>query len=111
MILCGHSNPDTLRGMSTILILFDELAHYDESGKVTGKKFYDALKPSLTHFYQFGDGRLVEISSPNTMDGVFYEIFKSSKNFDDILAIQLPTWCTNPGVPGWDVPSGQNRHL
>ena len=77
MILCGHSNPDTLRGYNAILILFDELAHYDEGGKVTGKKFYDALKPSLSQFFGHGDGRLVEISSPNMMDGIFYDIFKS----------------------------------
>jgi len=98
LILCGHSNPDTLRGYSTILILFDELAHYDESGKVTGKKFYDALKPSLTQFNEYGDGRLVEISSPNAEDGIFYDIFKNSSKFDHILAFQLPTWCTNPKV-------------
>ena len=99
LILCGHSNPDSLAGFNAILILFDELAFYDETGKVTGKYFYNRLKPSLTHFYQFGEGRLVEISSPNTRNGIFYEIYKQAETDDRILSFQLPTWRINPGVP------------
>ncbi len=98
LMLCGHSNPDTLAGYSAILILFDELAFYDESGKVTGSYFYDRLKPSLAKFKEFGDGRLVEISSPNNMGGIFYSIFMDSKKEDNILALQLPTWCSNPDI-------------
>jgi len=98
VVRCGHSNPDTLRGRSTILILFDELAFYDESGKVTGKHFYDTLKPSLSKFYKYGDGRLVEISSPSAASGIFYDIFERSKKYDSILSFQLPTWCSNPDI-------------
>jgi len=98
LILCGHSNPDTLAGYSAILILFDELAFYDETGKVTGSYFYDRLKPSTAKFVPFGEGRLVEISSPNTTNGIFYEIYKSSKENDSILSFQLPTWCVNPDI-------------
>ena len=98
LILCGHSNPDTLAGYSAILILFDELAFYDETGKVTGSYFYDRLKPSTAKFVPFGEGRLVEISSPNTTSGIFYDIYKSSKENDTILSFQLPTWCVNPDI-------------
>jgi len=98
LILCGHSNPDTLAGYSAILILFDELAFYDESGKVTGSYFYDRLKPSTAKFVPFGEGRLVEISSPNNTTGIFYDIYKSSKENDTILSFQLPTWCVNPDI-------------
>ena len=98
LILCGHSNPDTLAGYSAILILFDELAFYDETGKVTGSYFYDRLKPSTAKFVPFGEGRLVEISSPNTTSGIFYDIYKSSKENDSILSFQLPTWCVNPDI-------------
>jgi len=98
LILCGHSNPDTLAGYNAILILFDELAFYDESGKVTGSYFYDRLKPSLAKFVPYGEGRLVEISSPNTTNGIFYDIYKQSKTNDSILSFQLPTWCTNPDI-------------
>lgn len=103
LIMCGHSNPDTLAGRSAILILFDELAFYDESGKVTGSYFYNRLKPSLSRFIPYGDGRLVEISSPNAMSGIFYDIYAAAKNktteaYDEILSFQLPTWCANPDI-------------
>lgn len=98
LILCGHSNPDTLAGHNAILILFDELAFYDESGKVTGKYFYDRLVPSLAHFSKYGEGRLVEISSPNNMNGIFYEISEDSKKYDHILSFQLSTWVANPEI-------------
>ena len=98
LILCGHSNPDTLAGYNAILILFDELAFYDNEGKVTGKYFYSRLAPSLTHFMQFGEGKLVQISSPSKASGIFYEIHQESKKYDEILSLQLPTWCINPGV-------------
>lgn len=100
ILLCGHSNPDSLRGYTTILLLFDELAFYDEAGKVTGRYFYETLKKSLPQFLDYGDGRMVEISSPSVMSGIFYDIFKDAKDEDNdhILSFQLPTWCTNPGI-------------
>jgi hypothetical protein len=98
-ILCGHSNPDTLRGKSAVLILFDELAFYDEAGKTPGSAFYNALEPSTKKFKKFGDGRLVEISSPNTMSGIFYDIFKNARSTDNILSFHLPTWSINKDIP------------
>jgi hypothetical protein len=97
-VLCGHSNPDTLRGHNVILLLFDELALYDDSGQVTGSYFYDTLKKSLAKFVPFGDDRIVAISSPSTMNGIFYDIFLRSKKHDNILSYQLPTWITNPEI-------------
>ena len=108
-ILCGHSNPDSLRGMSTILILFDEMAFLDETGKVNGKKFYETLRPSRLKFLKYGDGRLVEISSPNTESGMFYEIFKSSRTEHQILSFQLPTWDSNPDITYDDADLRQDR--
>lgn len=99
VILCGHSNPDTLHGKSAVLILFDELAFYDETGKTPGSAFYNALEPSTKKFKQFGDARLVEISSPNTMVGIFYDIYRSAKTSNHILSYQLPTWRVNEDVP------------
>jgi hypothetical protein len=99
VILCGHSNPDTLRGKSAVLILFDELAFYDESGKTPGSAFYNALEPSIKKFKQHGDARLVEISSPNTMVGIFYDLFKDAPVVDNRLSFQLPTWCVNGEIP------------
>lgn len=100
-IKCGSSNIDAMRGSSAILILFDELAFFDDTGLVSGRKLYDALKPSLAKFHKKGDGRLVEISSPYTRSGIFYERHKVS--FDNekgqrVLSWQLPTWLINDDI-------------
>ena len=99
LLLCGHSNPDSLAGYSAILILFDEIAFYDESGKVTGTYFYNRLKPSLSKFYKYNAARIVMISSPNTRNGIFYDTAKLSESESSILSFQLPTWCANPDIP------------
>ena len=103
LLLCGHSNPDSLAGYSTVLILFDEIAFYDETGKVTGKSFYGRLKPSLAKFFKYNAARIVQISSPNNKNGIFYETAQMAKGDDDngnsILSFQLPTWDINPDIP------------
>ena len=99
IMLCGHSNPDSLAGYSAILILFDEIAFYDESGKVTGTYFYKRLKPSLAKFYKYGAARIIQISSPNTKSGIFYDTWNLAKTDDSILSFQLPSWDVNPDVP------------
>jgi hypothetical protein len=99
VLLCGHSNPDSLAGYSAILILFDEIAFYDESGKVTGTYFYKRLKPSLAKFYKYGAARIVQISSPNVRSGIFYDTWNLAKKDDSILSFQLPSWDVNPDVP------------
>ena len=99
IMLCGHSNPDSLAGYSAILILFDEIAFYDESGKVTGTYFYKRLKPSLAKFYKYGAARIIQISSPNTRSGIFYDTWNLAKTDDSILSFQLPCWDVCPDVP------------
>jgi hypothetical protein len=104
LLLCGHSNPDSLAGYSAILLLFDEIAFYDETGKVTGKYFVNRLKPSLSKFYKYKAGKTVMISSPNTKNGAFYDSFMDSRSHDpkiseSCLSFQMPTWDINPDVP------------
>lgn len=99
LLLSGHSNPDSLAGYNAILILFDEIAFYDESGKITGSYFVERLTPSLSKFSKYGEGRTVLISSPNSRNGVFYDTYVHSKSDDSILSFQLPTWRVNPEVP------------
>lgn len=104
LLLCGHSNPDSLAGYSAILILFDEIAFYDESGKVTGKYFVNRLKPSLSKFYKYKAGKVVMISSPNVKNGAFYEAFMEAASSNNeiserSLSFHLPTWDINLDVP------------
>lgn len=111
VILCGHSNPDTLRGKSAVLILFDELAFYDEAGKTPGSEFYNALEPSTKKFKKFGDARLVEISSPNSSVGIFYDLFQQAKKNKHMLSFQLPTWCVNFDISYESLDDEKNRNL
>jgi intein/homing endonuclease len=103
LLLCGHSNPDSLAGYSAILLLFDEIAFYDETGKVTGKYFVNRLKPSLSKFYKYRAGKVVMISSPNAKNGAFFDAFmeanSSDKNINEsCLSFQMPTWDINLDV-------------
>jgi hypothetical protein len=110
MLISGHSNSASIRGKAAICILFDEFGHMlNSSGKNSGDEVYNALAPSTQ---QFGaDGKIVLLSDPKGRDGMFWKLFQMSQDrkdkdkeenkptewlFDDILALQLPTWCINP---------------
>jgi len=103
VLVCGHSNPDTLRGYSAAAILFDELAFYDENPVVSGRAFYNALIPSVAKFAKKGDGRLVEISTTDYPKGIFYDIHenghKKDADFLRILSFRLATWDINEDLP------------
>jgi hypothetical protein len=75
------------------------------SGKSSGDEVYNALIPSMK---QFGKaGKIVMLSDPRGKDGMFWKLFEMSQKteklpngeiewpFDDILALQLPTWRMN----------------
>ena len=97
MIVCGHSNPDSLRGYQTICLLFDEIAFYDESDKVSGTYFYTTLKASVGDFSSKGAGLTVSISSPGPKTGVFYKMWKESvEGKAGSLSFKMPTWDFNP---------------
>jgi hypothetical protein len=115
VLLSGHSNSQSLRGKAAIAILFDEYAHFIQTdGRTSGDEAYRALTPSAK---QFGmDGRIVLLSDPMGQDGMFWKLFEMSQErevdqngsekrdehgnyvpkHENILALQLPTWCVNP---------------
>lgn len=103
VLVCGHSNPDTLRGYAAICIIFDELQYYEEHPVVSGKYFYDSLTPSLLDFSKFGDGRVIEISTTGVPKGIFYDIHVSGQStdskFNPILGYHLATWDINDKFP------------
>ena len=100
IIRCGHSNPKTLRGKAAICIIFDELAFYDESKKISGKDFYNALKPSIAQFDKKNDGLLVEISSPGPKGGIFHTRAEIGMQPESpTMVFRMPTWVFNPDMP------------
>jgi phage terminase large subunit-like protein len=103
VLICGHSNPDSLRGYSAICILFDELQYYTEHPVVSGRDFYNALIPSMAKFDTYGGGKLVELSTTGIPSGIFHSIHKQGqsidKQFDRILGFHLATWDINDEFP------------
>lgn len=97
LIVCGHSNPDSLRGYQTICLLFDELAFYDESDKVSGTYFYNTLKASVGDFSRMGAGLTISISTPGPKTGVFYKLWKETMdiNVPGKLSFRMSTWDFN----------------
>lgn len=95
---CGHSNPKSLRGGAVVCLMFDELAFYDEGAKVSGKRFYEALQPSVAQFANKGGGVIVEISSPGPKTGHFYTLYDLSLQPESKhrISMRMPTWNFNP---------------
>lgn len=94
VIVCGHSDPDTLRGYAAICIIFDELGFYDEKNIVSGTRFYDVLQPSVAQFAEYNEGILVEISSPGPKSGILHKLYEESvdERQKHKLAFRAPTW-------------------
>lgn len=105
-----------LRGAGNIMIILDEVAHFQDKGQSSAKDIYDAVTPSAAAFSQKNevglpidgaetevDSRIILISSPLGKSGKFYELFDlamhGGEGSENILAIQAPTWEINPTVP------------
>lgn len=102
-----------LRGAGNIVIILDELAHFNESGQSDALKIYRAVKPSLAAFSPKDpkdrriatgsvEGRILSISSPLGKQGFFFQKFRQgftggleSRN---MLCIQAPSWEVNPTI-------------
>lgn len=121
-IQVGHSNPDTLVGISAICMIADEVASYKSGtgGPSTGDQIYQKLTPTINTYVkrtpildengeqlydEMGrpleerryDGKVVSISSPRGMDGKLYSLYETSQQPDssDMLMFKLPTWEVN----------------
>jgi hypothetical protein len=109
-----------LRGAGNIVIILDEVAHFQDKGLSSAKEIYDAVTPSSAAFSRKDqasgrpaiddlgreapvESRIVLISSPLGKSGKFFEKFdlamRGGEGGENILAIQAPTWEINPTVP------------
>lgn len=103
----------SLRGAGNIVIIMDEMAHFQEEGKSSAKEIYDAVIPSALAFSPKDpndlkkpigpvEARIIGISSPLNKAGKFFELYhfamSKAEGSENILAIQAPTWEINPTV-------------
>lgn len=103
----------SLRGAGNIVIIFDEMAHFQNEGKSSAKEIYDAIIPSAAAFSPKDpsnpmkpigpvEARIIGISSPLNKEGKFYERYhfamSKAQGSENLIAIQAPTWEVNPTV-------------
>lgn len=102
-----------LRGAGNIVIILDELAHFNDVGQSDALTIYRAVKPSMAAFSRKDDddkriavgpveARILSISSPLGRQGFFYrkyrQGFAAGLESQNMLCIQAPTWEVNPTV-------------
>ncbi len=114
-----------LRGPGNLVIIMDELAHFNDSGQSDAKEVYDAVTPSISAFSPKDpndpstpmshidptipteevqvEGRVLSISSPLGKTGQFHELFMIGMGGGvaghNMFCLQAPTWEVNPTVP------------
>lgn len=106
-----------LRGAGNIIVILDEVAHFQDKGQSSAEDIYNAVTPSTAAFSPknlatglpiYGpdtdtEARIILISSPLNRTGKFFELFhlamSKQPGSENLLAIQAPTWEINPTVP------------
>jgi hypothetical protein len=112
IIRCGHSNSDSLAGISCYCLLLDEIGLYKQTaGSSGGESIYRTLAPATATYVRqekvidpygneivqdFYDGKIICISSPRGKEGVFYELYRKSSVVGHRVMCKLPTWIVNP---------------
>lgn len=102
-----------LRGSGNVVVILDEMAHFQNEGQSSAKDIYDAVTPSTAAFSPKNpndptqpvgpvESRIIAISSPLNKTGKFYELFhlamSKGPGSENLLAIQAPTWEVNPTI-------------
>jgi hypothetical protein len=105
-----------LRGAGNIIVILDEVAHFQDKGQSSAEEIYNAVTPSTAAFSPkdpntgmpiYGndtktEARVILISSPLNRTGKFFDLFHQAMSrqtgSENLLAIQAPTWEINPTV-------------
>lgn len=102
-----------LRGSGNVVIILDEIAHFQDKGTSSAKDIYDAITPSAAAFspkdpensmVPIGpvESRIICISSPLNKAGKFFELYhlgmSRAAGSENMLVIQAPTWEVNPTI-------------
>lgn len=120
-IRSGHSNSDSLVGISCYCLLLDEVGLYkNTAGSSSGDAIYNSLAPAVKTYmrkevkmdlktnkpeidlntgkeviHDVFDGKIVCISSPRGKEGIFYDLYSKAHEVPHRLMMRLPTWKVN----------------
>ncbi len=114
LLWCISTTARGSRGVTALLIIFDEFAHFlrakIKSGKTkqieagsnqTDVEVYRALTPSVKTFGK--DGKIIALSTPREKGGRCYSLYQESFESLSVLAIQAETWRANPHIAEEDL--------
>ena len=112
VIETGHSNSNGLVGKGCFVLMLDEAALYKRTGgSGSDEQIYGNLSPTILTYVRkeyihdkegnlidikkHYDGKIISISSPRGMDGVFFSKYEKSDSIPGMLMCRLPTWSVN----------------
>ena len=120
VVRSGHSNSDSLVGISCYVLLLDEIGLYKNTGgSSSGDAIYNSLGPatktyvrSVPRLNEHGkflydengvlltetiyDGKIICLSSPRGKEGIFYNLYSSHEQVSHRLVCRAATWQVNP---------------
>ncbi len=96
---------NSFRGMSSLVVVFDEVAYYPDARKV-----FDSIAPLASAFSPKDpndpyrpvgpvEARILMTSTPAPVDTFFKSFFGVSMAPRGVLSLQIPTWEMNPTIP------------
>jgi hypothetical protein len=86
-----------LRGMSNMVVIMDEQAHFvDSSANTSDTVIYDAVTPSTLSFGK--EAKILNLSSPLNKQGKLWELYNQSFGSEKLLMFQVPTWEMYPDI-------------
>lgn len=121
-IVAGHSNSNSLVGLSCFAVMFDEIGTYkNTAGSSSGDQLYHNLVPATMTYIRNEivlnddgtpklddkgnpenkkvlDGKVICISTPRGKEGIFYDLYSNANNVDHRFMMRAPTWVCHPDL-------------
>lgn len=120
VVRSGHSNSDTLVGISCYVLLLDEIGLYkNTAGSSSGDAIFNSLAPAVKTYVRevpklnekkepvldetgkpiiekIYDGKIICLSTPRGKEGIFFDLYENHMDVDHRLVCQAATWQVNP---------------
>lgn len=120
VVRSGHSNSDSLVGISCYVLLLDEIGLYkNTAGSSSGDAIFNSLAPAVKtyirkvpkvdeegkpildangqqEFDKIYDGKIICLSTPRGKEGIFYDLYQNHVEVAHRLVCRAATWQVNP---------------
>jgi len=120
VVRSGHSNSDSLVGISCYVLLLDEIGLYkNTAGSSSGDAIYNSLGPAVKTYVRevpklgtdgkpmfddsgkfvtekIYDGKIICLSTPRGKEGIFFNLYSNHEDVSHRLICRAATWQVNP---------------